>query len=82
MAQLLDPPDVITSTPCYIYDDVEVVLTGREATRTNTEKTRRSVNKTETKVEITPADKLSGTWKKWVMMKDLFIITKTNGQSQ
>jgi len=77
MAQFLDPPDTTTDTkPCYIYEDIEVILTGREATRTNTEKTRRSVNKTETKVEITPADKLAGTWKKWVMMKDLFIITK------
>lgn len=59
----------------YIYEDTEVVLTGRQATRNkSTSNRRRDVDTTEIRVEITPSDKESGSWKKWVQVNDLFVI--------
>lgn len=54
----------------YLHDDVEVVLTGRTATR----ELRRG--KTDEKVEIKPTNPLQGSWTKWVRMSDLYTIDK------
>lgn len=60
----------------YIYEDTEVALTGRKATRDKHPANRRRTEITteETRVEITPADPEAGSWKKWVVKNDLFII--------
>lgn len=50
----------------YVYENTEVKLTGRKAS-----KTLRS-NKVDELFEITPVDTLIGTWKKWVRMAELF----------
>jgi len=52
----------------YVYDGIEVVLTGRKA-----QKQLRS-KKTDEVVEIEQADKESASFKKWVRMKELFEI--------
>jgi len=57
----------------YLHDDVEVVLTGRTATR----KLRRQ-GKTDEKVEIKPTNPLQGSWTKWVRMSDLYTIDREN----
>lgn len=59
----------------FIYEDTEVILTGRVATRSKSLRTRRDVDSSGTKHEITPANQDCGSWKKWVQMNDLFIIT-------
>jgi hypothetical protein len=50
----------------YVLDGEEVVLTGRIAKRETT-----SGRSTEL-VEVQPADKDNGSWKKWVAMNSLF----------
>lgn len=52
----------------YLLDDIEVVLTGRTATR----KLKR--DRTDKRHEVTPSDNTSGSWKKWVRMTDLYEI--------
>ena len=48
----------------YVYQNIEVILTGRIAEK----KLRKSVS---TLYEITPLDKETGSWKKWVRITDL-----------
>lgn len=50
----------------YVYDNVEVVKTGRTA-----KKALRS-GKVDELVEITPVESMDGTWKKWVRDVELF----------
>lgn len=50
----------------YIYDSVEVQLTGRVAQR------KLSSGKIDELVEITPVDEIVGKWKKWVREVDLY----------
>lgn len=58
-----------TPTPQqYIFDDTEVRLTGRHASR-NCGRT------TEHIVEITPASIDDGTWKRWVRPTELYVIS-------
>ena len=52
----------------YVYDGLEVVLTGRKA-----QKKLRS-QKTDEVVEVQQADAESASFKKWVRMKELFEI--------
>lgn len=52
----------------YVYENTEVIKTGREA-----QKTLRS-GKTDVVVEITPRDQCSGVWKKWVRDDELFVV--------
>ncbi len=63
----------------YVYNETEVVLTGRTAEKQLPALTARGKNKeTEPRVqtlhEITPRDKEGITWKKWVRLSDLFEI--------
>lgn len=58
----------------YVFGDLEVKLTGREATKTLEAKGRRLKTKTFTLYEITPADHEEGSWKKWVKITDLYEI--------
>lgn len=58
----------------YVFGDLEVKLTGREATKTLEAKGRRTENKTFTLYEITPSDAEEGSWKKWVKITDLYEI--------
>lgn len=51
-------------TKKYVYQNAEVILTGRIAEK----KLRKS---TDTLYEITPLDKETGSWKKWVRLNDL-----------
>lgn len=51
----------------YVHDGVEVILTGRQATKSKG-------TRTVTLVEIKPADPLAGTFKKWVHPTDLYMI--------
>jgi hypothetical protein len=50
----------------YVYENNEVKLTGRTAS-----KPLRS-GKVDEVVEVTPVDTIVGTWKKWVRMAELF----------
>lgn len=55
----------------YVYDGIEVVLTGRTAS-----KPLRS-GKSDTVVEITPLTQQVGLWRqRWVRPAELYIITK------
>ena len=58
----------MTDEKTYLYDNAEVKLTGRTATR----KLRN--DKTDERVEITPVDALDGSWKKWVRRAELYDI--------
>jgi hypothetical protein len=63
----------------YVYNETEVVLTGRTAEKPLPALTSRGKNKgVEPRMsvlhEITPRDKESITWKKWVRLTDLFEI--------
>lgn len=66
----------------YVFENTEVVLTGRRAEREIPHKrTRagaggRAVPRTDELVEITPEDKEDGSWKKFVRMTDLYKITE------
>ena len=62
----------------YVFDNMEVVKTGRKAIKDKPTKANRS-DRTPTKqddvlYEITPADKENGSWKKWVRNIDLYRI--------
>jgi len=52
----------------YVYNDVEVKLTGRKASKPGIGGKRSELH------EITPADENNGDWKKWVPMQALFQI--------
>lgn len=53
----------------YVYDNVEVKKTGREA-----KKTLKS-GSVDQLVEITPVDSIVGSWKKWVRNAELFEVS-------
>ena len=57
----------------FVHDDIEVVLTGRIATR---ELAARGATKmrVDEKVEIKPKDDENGSWRKFVRMSDLYEI--------
>lgn len=55
----------------YVYDGLEVVLTGRTAKR-EIGGTGRTTTRVDLIHEITPASKEDGSWKKWVRMNDLY----------
>ena len=55
----------------YIYDSVEVMLTGRKASKKV--KRRRRID-TETLYEVTPCNIEVGTWKRWVKPEELYVI--------
>ena len=58
----------------YIYDNIEVVLTGRSASKKQKER-RTSTNSTPKQLlEITPVDQTIDDWKKWVSLEDMYII--------
>jgi len=64
----------------YIYDNTEVVKTGRKAEKQAEVKPKRSERTPQTNdvlFEITPADQETGSWKKWVRQSDLYIISET-----
>ncbi len=58
----------------YVYENVEVILTGRTAERSVGRKTKRTNPRIDLLVEITPKDKEDGSWKKFVRMTDLYKI--------
>lgn len=62
-------PDSSEQSLTYLLDDIEVVLTGRQAVRTLKN------NRQDERHEIKPADAEQGTWTKWVRMTDLYAIT-------
>jgi len=55
----------------YIYDSVEVMLTGRKASKDV--KRRRRTDK-EVLYEVTPCNDEVGTWKRWVKPEELYVI--------
>ena len=59
-----------SSTPqnTYLFEDVEVCLTGRTATR------KLRSGKVDERMEISPVDSMQGVWKKWVRKTDLYEI--------
>lgn len=63
----------------YVFDNTEVVLTGREAVKTMTS------GKTETLYEITqlnPGPIASNKWTRWVLMSQLYkVMSPQEGQS-
>jgi hypothetical protein len=65
-------------TAKYVYDEIEVVLTGRRALKQNptSRRTTHATNRATSivLVEITPVDIEQGSWKKWVKETDLFTI--------
>ncbi len=54
----------------YVYDNIEVVMTGRTAT-----KSLRS-GRVETLYEISPKLTVVGSWKKWVRIEDLYEVNQ------
>lgn len=54
------------TTKSWVYEGVEVVKTGRSATKTL------ASGKRDVVVEITPLQSTTGTWKKWVQESTLF----------
>ncbi len=56
----------MTDTKSYVYDNTEVVQTGRQAVK------NLASGKTDTLIEITPKSLSFGAWKKWVRVKDLY----------
>lgn len=60
----------------YVFENTEVVLTGRRAEREVGRKTSRSKPRVDELVEITPKDTEDGSWKKFVRMTDLYKITE------
>ena len=66
-----------SSTKTYVYDNIEVKLTGRNAEKRIESKgsSRRAASvKVDTLHEITPAGSIAASWKKWVRMSDLYEI--------
>jgi hypothetical protein len=60
----------MTEDKSYVYENTEVIMTGRSAT-----KELRS-GKIDTLYEITPKHSTSGQWKKWVNFSDLFEVSE------
>lgn len=61
----------------YIYDNTEVVMTGRTAVKAVAKTKRRSGRSpvsTDRLYEVKPADPENGTWTKWVRQSDLYEI--------
>ncbi len=58
----------------YVFEGVEVKLTGRTAKKEMKTQRRRVAAKLDLIHEIAPADKEMGNWKKWVRMTELFEI--------
>ena len=58
----------------YVYENIEVVLTGRTAEREVGRDTKRTKKRLDVQVEITPKDKADGSWKKFIRMTDLYKI--------
>ena len=61
----------------YIYDNTEVIKTGRIAVKQAKVKSRRSdrsPGKGDTLYEIKPADSEEGSWTRWVRQADLYEI--------
>lgn len=63
----------------YVYDGTEVKLTGRTARKDGERRTARGrVSFIDILVEITPTDKNSPAWKKWVKKEELYKINNEN----
>lgn len=58
----------------YVHDGVEVVKTGRVAKKERATTGRRVTGSASLLYEITPADRESGSWKKWVKESELYEI--------
>ena len=70
-----DPDEDLVET--YIFDNTEVVKTGRKAIKGKEQKQKRSSrtpSNPDILYEVTPADTENGTWKKWVRHSDLYEI--------
>lgn len=61
-----------SATATFVWNDTEVKLTGREAKR---EVKGRQGTRFVIRLEITPADNEDGSWKKWVLEKELLTIS-------
>lgn len=78
----------MTNTVSYVFNGVEVKLTGREAQKeikTTSRRTQEERTSIQVRVEITPVNSDDGSWKKWVEKSELFTIEndfKTNGISK
>jgi hypothetical protein len=57
----------------YVYDNVEVKKTGRQAERAL------RAGKEDVIFEITPVDQRDGTWRKWVRDADLYFMKQEGG---
>lgn len=70
-----------TNNETFVYNGLEVKLTGRIAIKKQETKSRvrrGEITKTETELyEITPVSLEDGSWKKWVEMNELFVIKTT-----
>jgi hypothetical protein len=58
----------------FVHENTEVVMTGRKAT-----KALRS-GKEEILFEITPISSMVGSWKKWVMLSQMFEVVDEEGE--
>lgn len=61
----------------FVYQGFEVKLTGRTAHK-KIEGRGRAPTRIDLLHEITPADKETGSWKKWVRMEELYEIREVN----
>jgi hypothetical protein len=66
------------ATDCYVYEQTEVVLTGRKAQREIAPRRKNTRSKDITHpielVEVTPKDEENGSWKKFIRMTELYKI--------
>jgi len=60
----------------YVFENTEVVLTGRRAERELPARGRRGKASVSELVEIKPKDTEDGSWKKFVKMTDLYKIVE------
>lgn len=64
----------------YIYENIEVHLTGRFAKRGSEESNQHSTKNL--LCEITPVDENQGTWKKWVSFATLYKVFTVQNYAQ
>lgn len=62
----------------YIFDNTEVVKTGRKALKEKSpqkqNRSSRTPSQNDLLFEVKPAEPENGTWKRWVRLEDLYVI--------
>lgn len=70
----------MSTIPVYVYEGVEVILTGRHATKNLNSRRMSTRNNPDVLHEIKPKSADNGTWTKWVRMVELYEIINPDGK--